>query len=181
MLRIVLCTAWSPADRIHPRPVRDANRRARASSCRMLLTRLREASACAAAPGEPLPEALAKLDPVLIENVCSEVMDSGGKLGERRQRPGPPRSCCSCSRGRGVGTAEMHGGILCEPPPPPRGPTPCRRNPPRRLERHCWPADSQGLDPRGGGVAHQEPNALHGAWAGAALRAWGSVQAHDLL
>ena len=34
------------------------------------------------APGEALPEALAKLDPALVENVCSEVMDSGGQLGE---------------------------------------------------------------------------------------------------
>lgn len=33
-------------------------------------------------PSEPLPEPLAKLDPQLIENVCSEVMDSGGQLGE---------------------------------------------------------------------------------------------------
>ncbi|KAL4434129.1 hypothetical protein ABPG75_000570 [Micractinium tetrahymenae] len=31
-------------------------------------------------PGEPLPEPLAKLDPLLIENVCNEVMDSGGQL-----------------------------------------------------------------------------------------------------
>lgn len=36
-----------------------------------------------AAPGEPLPEALSKLDPQLIENVCNDVMDSGGQLGER--------------------------------------------------------------------------------------------------
>ena len=47
-------------------------------------------SAWPAAPGEPLPEALAKLDPLLIENVCSEVMDSGGQLGECcRPCPGP--------------------------------------------------------------------------------------------
>ena len=38
-----------------------------------------------AAPGEPLPEALAKLDPQLIENVCNDVMDSGGQLGELMQ------------------------------------------------------------------------------------------------
>ncbi|KAI3438833.1 hypothetical protein D9Q98_001250 [Chlorella vulgaris] len=31
-------------------------------------------------PGDALPEPLAKLDPLLIENVCSEVMDSGGQL-----------------------------------------------------------------------------------------------------
>lgn len=36
---------------------------------------------CTAEPGEPLPEPLAKLDPLLIENVCNEVMDSGGQLG----------------------------------------------------------------------------------------------------
>lgn len=35
-----------------------------------------------AAPGELLPEALGKLDPQLIENVCNDVMDSGGQLGE---------------------------------------------------------------------------------------------------
>lgn len=124
-------------------------------------------------PGEPLPEALAKLDPLLIENVCSEVMDSGGQLGAppvlvlracdlRMQHtptqwtaPGCSRSPSSLSCASEDGS--LAGRILF---------LPCHLLTvtlcwPCRLGRHCGPADSQGPDPGGGGVAHQEPAALH--------------------
>ena len=45
----------------------------------------------------------------------------------------------------------------CPPPPPAAAAA-------TRLGRHRGAADRQGPDPGGGGVAHQEPAALHGGW-----------------